>query len=421
MHGSSAENEAKWHPKAHLSRRKRVVAKKLVHVNIIWKPVTFVTHTQCMRTPSPRDLSRRGALWSEASYTGLGSLNGAASELGRFRNLQTFWGGGVRVLHRGTPSRGSHCSSTALHTCPLTRRTHTCVTQLHMTGPRGARQRSHKLDSEAAKALVKSIYAASSGVSEAPLGTLASLLAAAHRGAFHSIMDDIPPTVTIYSMGEVLRWRAHALLVKPLSPPVEQWEDRSVWPAEFVTAVRITWRSILRTASQRKKTGMAAAPSVARPRHMHSTSQHQPNVPARQRAPTVPAPRPPAVGNLPCAFPDRMGKATPLSQKRISQWQLPSNPAMPNALHKLVPTRDVSVTSTLPTGREAAKLKEIRSWRLARALKSSRAVVFSIGQPMEAPEASLLYPTQILDPPSTLSLPTLPNPLLLCREGTRKD
>ena len=125
VHGSSAENEAKWHPKAHLSRRKRVVAKKLVHVNIIWKPVTFVTHTQCMRTPSPRDLSRRGALWSEASYTGLGSLNGAASELGRFRNLQTFWGGGVRVLHRGTPSRGSHCSSTALHTCPLTRRTHT--------------------------------------------------------------------------------------------------------------------------------------------------------------------------------------------------------------------------------------------------------------------------------------------------------
>ena len=69
-------------------------------------------------------------------------------------------------------------------------------------------------------------------------------------------MDDIPPTVTIYSMGEVLRWRAHALLVKSLSPPVEQWEDKSVWPAEFVTAVRIIWRTILRTASQRLHTGL---------------------------------------------------------------------------------------------------------------------------------------------------------------------
>ena len=76
VHGSSAENEAKWHPKAHLSRRKHVVAKKLVHVNIVAKPVTFVTHTQCMRTPSLRDLSRRGALWSDRLMERLRNLDG---------------------------------------------------------------------------------------------------------------------------------------------------------------------------------------------------------------------------------------------------------------------------------------------------------------------------------------------------------
>ena len=164
-------------------------------------------------------------------------------------------------------------------------------------GPHGpsaaARARGHRLDASAADAVVHALRGASPG--GAPLTFLAALLAAACTAATHALFDTLPRMAGGYTLREALSWRAERLRRRSDAPPMQSWspEVAGACPTSFAEALRVVWRSLLRTARGRATQAATTSPSPAPPPASSTCRKPKPH-----------CPRPAAVGALPCAFPD---------------------------------------------------------------------------------------------------------------------
>ena len=127
-----------------------------------------------------------------------------------------------------------------------------------------------------------------------------------------------------------------------------------------------------RVARRRLRRAAAAAPNACTMTPASPASQ--PRGPAPICAPARVAPRPSAIGALPCAFSD-VAFVVPLGVTGIEEWVPPRRPACMRT--PLLTSRATAYTAC---GHQArAQLARVRSWQLHRAQSSAEPAVFAVG------------------------------------------
>ena len=200
-------------------------------------------------------------------------------------------------------------------------------------GPRGLRERGHRLSAAAASAICH-VLMPDAAAPDVPLGMLSQLLALALEDDSEDVFDLLSVRSGPYTVREALRFRAQRLLSNG-APSCSLWHTGAAvrWPASFRQHVRSLWYSM-----GRSRRALHSAPSS-------STQQLRGTSIARASTLVPPATkgrvRFACVGRLRCAYPDVLPCELEQFQPAafISEVQLPSVP-LSCTLAGLIPTAD---------------------------------------------------------------------------------
>ena len=241
-------------------------------------------------------------------------------------------------------------------------------------GPRGERQRGHRLDTAQATWLLQQfVDAPGSAYCQRPLGALAAVLAAAYRRKAHAALDDGSAPHGAYEMRPTLRWRAERVLSGGGVPRWDAWcpSGMAAWSPSFRSRLLRVWKVIRRTSRAVRKHAVAAPRSraVAPPR-------------SRAVASSV-------VGLLGCAFPDVALPSLRRARLRVSLWHPPRVALPSNALSQLLVAADAAAGPLPPCHQQLhpQQLKQasrVKRWGLGRAAAGGCPTVFAIGVASDA-------------------------------------
>ena len=209
------------------------------------------------------------------------------------------------------------------------------------------------------------------------LVVLAQLLAASLSDGDHSLLDRRNRSHTLRA---VMRCRAESLLV--ITNNHQLWCVPSGWSGAFFRKLRSIWHCIVDVAIRYAITH--ERPSLQKQKHEHKSvkANAPPKTLPPKRAPCKLAPRPPAVGNLPCRFPDTPSQETETSHRWIRLHNTPLEYPVSDAFMALLPVHEG--VELLSNWQQKAQRERVCDWDLGRALQAERPTVFLLGDATHA-------------------------------------
>ena len=209
------------------------------------------------------------------------------------------------------------------------------------------------------------------------LVVLAQLLAASLSDADHSLLDRRNRSHTLRA---VMRCRAERLLT--ITAEVQLWCVASAWSGAFFRKLRSIWHCIVDVA-------IGYAITHERPslqKHKYEQKSVKANAPPKtlppKRASCKLATRPPAVGNLPCRFPDTASQEPETSHRWIRLHNTPLECPVSDAFMALLPVHEG--VDLLSNWQQKLQRERVCAWDLGRALQAGRPTVFLMGHATHA-------------------------------------